>query len=344
MSVLAHSTLKRLLAAVCVVAALALAACGSEDSSSDSTQAQGDKKVRVAYFAQFINDFTQAEFNGAKEVVEAAGGTITLFDGGGDATKQVNQIQDAVTSGNFDVLAIDPVDGAAVVPVVRAANEEGIKTVAVWSPIGKELLNYTPQVDGVATVVGQDISKNGEDIADLTIEACEGKDPCKVAFIAGFIAAPYERARLDAFKRRLATAPNIELVAVQAADYDEQKARAVTQNILQAHGDLDVLASAGEQMITGAITVLDKMGLGPDRLTLVSNGGGAKVLEQIKAGRVFASPVYTPFSLGRAAGEAAVKVGRGESVEPAIDASKLSPIGAIARRETIGDYRAEYAG
>jgi ribose transport system substrate-binding protein len=341
----------------CALASTALTACGSSDAATDTATTataapataaaapdDSAKQVRVAYFAQFINDFTQAEYNGAKDAVEAAGGTITLFDGGGDATKQVNQIQDAVTSGNFDVLAVDSVDGAAVAPAVAEAATKGVKTVAIFSPIGKKLLDYTPQIDGVVTVVGQDIAKNGRDIGDLTIQACKGHDPCNVAFLTGFIAAPYEKARLEAFKAQIATVPSIKLVSVQAAEYDEQKARTITQNLIQSQPDLNVIATAGEQMITGAIPVLDKAGLGPEKITLVSNGGGSKVIAQIKDGRVLASPVYRPFSLGKAAGDAAVQAGRGQQTPASIDAATLSPIGAIADKDNVGDYKAEYAG
>lgn len=310
---------------------------GSDDSASD-----GDDPARVAYFAPLVNGYIQAEFQGIQEGAEAEGGSAQIFDAKLDSNTQITQIEDAAASGNFDAFVIEPVDSTGVVRAVNAANEAGIPVIALFTPIGPDLLKFEPQVEGIVSVIGQPINENGALLGDLTVEACEGKDPCEVALLPGLLQLPDEKLRLDALNAVLAEHPNIKVVATQQADYLAEKGLSVTQNILQANPGLDVVTTLGDQMTRGAEIAVKNAGK-EGEIALIGNGGGQFAMKAIREGRWLGAPVQVPHTYGIRTGEIAVQAARGEDVPESVVTSDLSPIGPVAKQDNVGDFQGEYA-
>jgi len=69
--------------------------------------------------------------------------------------------------------------------------------LANFTPIGTDYSSIAPQVQGMTSYVGESITKNGEDLAQLAIMACAkaGTATCKVAYLEGFKALPLDNAR-----------------------------------------------------------------------------------------------------------------------------------------------------
>lgn len=312
------------------------AGCGGSDDSAS------DDPARVAYFAPLVNGYIQAEFQGIQEGAEAEGGSAQIFDAKLDSNTQITQIEDAAASGNFDAFIIEPVDSTGVVRAVDAANEAGIPVIALFTPIGPDLLKFEPQVEGIVSVIGQPINENGALLGELTVEACEGKDPCEVALLPGLLQLPDEKLRLDALNEVIAEHPNIRVVATQQADYLAEKGLSVTQNILQANPGLDVVTTLGDQMTRGAEIAVRNAGK-EGEIALIGNGGGQFAITAIREGRWLGAPVAVPHTYGIRAGEIAVQAARGEDVPEAVVTSDLSPIGPVARQDNIGDFEGEYA-
>src|SRR5687767_1699042 len=148
MAMLRRPTLFVLLASVSLLVA---AGCGGSDDSA------GDGDARIAYFAPLVNGYIQAEYKGMQEGAQAEGGTMQIFDAKLDSNTQITQIEDAAASGNFDAFVIEPVDSTGVVRAVSAANEADIPVIALFTPIGPDLLKFEPQVEGIVSVIGQPI-------------------------------------------------------------------------------------------------------------------------------------------------------------------------------------------
>lgn len=310
--------------------------CGGSGSSAS------DQPARIAFFAPLVNGYIQAEYKGMQEGAEAEGGTVRIFDAKLDSNTQISQIEDAAASGNFDAFVIEPVDSTGVVRAVEAAHDAGIPVIALFTPIGPDLLKFEPQVEGIVSVIGQPIDQNGRDLGELTVEACEGKDPCEVAVLPGLLQLPDEKLRLDALNGVIAQHPNIEVVATQQADYLAEKGLSVTQNILQAHPGLDVVTTFGDQMTRGAEIAVRNAGK-EGQVVLIGNGGGQFAIEAIREGRWLGAPVAVPHTYGVRTGELAVRAARGEDVPSSVITSDLSPIGPVARRDNLGDFQGEYA-
>lgn len=325
-----------------VLLASATVGLGAGCGGSDDSAADANESVRVAYFAPLVNGYIQAEFKGIQEGVEAEGGTAQIFDAKLDSNTQITQIEDAAASGNWDTFIIEPVDSTGVVRAVNAANDADIPVIALFTPIGPDLLKFEPQVDGIVSVIGQPIDDNGRLLGELTVEACGGKDPCEVALLPGLLQLPDEKLRLEAANEVIAENPNIKVVATQQADYLAEKGLSVTQNILQANPGLDVVTALGDQMTRGAELAVKNAGK-QGEVALIGNGGGQYAIKAIREGRWFGAPVAVPYTYGIRTGEVAVQAARGEDVPKSVLTADLSPIGPVAKQDNVGDFQGEYA-
>jgi ribose transport system substrate-binding protein len=316
-----------------------VAACGSDDEGGGDSAAGDDTPKEVTKIGFFgfagANSFAQATLAGIKEQAAKENVEVEFFDPKFDAATQVSQIQNAITKGGFQAFIVQANDGNAVVPPIREAIEEGIAVVGEFTPIGTKYDTIEPQVDGLI-FVGEPPTENGTALGELGVQACEGVDPCQVAYLEGFKALPLDNARTDAVKAALAAAPNVELVASVEGGYTQDTGLKAAQNVLQAHPDVDVMIGSS-QAIAGAEQAVDDA---KADVKLIGNGGSRQAVEAVKDGRWFATYVIAEKSAGAKAAELAIAAARGEDVPATFDTRQLQePLGT---KENLGDFKGQY--
>ena len=173
-----------------------------------------------------------------------------FFDPNFNAQTQVSQIQDAITSGDYQAFVVQANDGNAVIPAIQQAIKEDIAVVAEFTPIGSNYASIEPPIPGV-TFVGESPVHNGTELGALGIQACKGLNPCNVAYLEGFKSLPLDNARTAAVKKQLATASNVKLVADVEGGYTQASGLKAAQDVLQAHSDVNVIIGSS-QAIEGA--------------------------------------------------------------------------------------------
>jgi ribose transport system substrate-binding protein len=303
--------------------------------------------VRIALFHPVLgNTYTKAVGDGVADSAAKLGGTVQVFgaDPPFDATSQSNEIQDAIVSGNFDVFIIYAVDGNAVVTDVEDAIAAGIKVVAADVVIGPDARTYEPY-DGIVSYIGRTGIDHGTFLGQMIVHACEGTDPCKVGYLNGAQSLTIDQDRVEAIGKVLADHPQIEIVANQEAFYLEDKGYEVTQNILQANPDINVLATSGDQMMLGAEQAVIDAGL-QGKIRLLGNGTGERGYQALKEGRFWADYADIPYTMGQIAGEIAIKAVRGEEVPRFVknDEQKppLPPDGPIITQENVDQFAPQW--
>lgn len=331
--------------AVVATAALCFSAtaCGGSDktaSSDGSTSGSADEKVNIAAFVlATANAYSQGDINGIKKAVEADGNaSLEVFDGGFDGSKQMNQIQDAVVTGKYDAFIVFPNDGAAVTPAVEDAIEDGITVVAAYAPIGNDPTSGEPQVDGLTGLAWVPTLENARATAQSTIDACKtdhaDADPCQVGYITGGLALPNEQARLAEFTKIIGEAEQpIDIVAEGEGEFLEGAGHDAAQDMIQAHGDLDVLVHVGDQMAIGSERAIAEAGK-EGEITIVADGTTKQGVEAVDEGRWFASTVMLPETEGETAAEMAIAATRGQAPS-AFEVNLLdgSPVGPTYTRD-----------
>jgi ribose transport system substrate-binding protein len=324
-----------------VVLALAVggfAGCGSDDGGGGSSASEGSKtKVKKVAFFGFAsaNSFAQATYAGVKEEAAKNNVGVKFFDPNFDSAKQVSQIQNAITSGEYQAFVVQANDGNAVVPPIREAIDEGITVVGEFTPIGTKYDTIEPQVPGLI-FVGEPPTENGTALGEMGVDACKGVDPCNVAYLEGFKALPLDNARTDAVKAALAKAPTVKLVASVEGGYTQDTGLKAAQNVLQAHPDVNVMIGSS-QAIAGAEQAIKDAGT---KVKLIGNGGSRQAVAAVKSGRWFATYVIAEKSAGAKATELAIKKAEGGDVPASFDTRTLQePRGT---KQSLADFEGQY--
>ena len=155
--------------------ALALAACGSDDSGSD---AGGDAGTVGVAMPTKSSERWIADGNNIKEQLEDAGYSVDLQYAEDDIPTQVSQVENMVTKG-VDMLVIAAIDGTALGDVLETAESQDISVIAY-----DRLIRESDTVDYYTTF---DNFKVGVLQAESLVEGLKasGDGPYNVELFAG---------------------------------------------------------------------------------------------------------------------------------------------------------------
>ncbi len=343
-------------AAVALVVAVLASGCGSSSSSSSSSSSAtsgaaastatssgcsyNHKVKNIAFFGfAASNSFAQATWKGVQQVAKACGASAKFFDPNFIATTQVNQMEDAITTGQYQVFIVQANDGLAVVPAVERAIRQGITVVGEFTQIGSRYDTIQPQVHGLI-FVGEGSVQNGHALGQLGIEACKRLNPCKVAYLQGFKTLPLDNARTAAVLQTLKTAPNVQLVATLQGGYTQSTGLAAAEDVLSAHPDVNVIIGSSQAM-EGAQQALRRAGkLG--KIKLIGNGGSCQAIAGVLSGNWFASYIIAEASDGAIATKFGIQAANGMSVPHAYSIDQVQdPLGTKQVIEKTG-FKAQY--
>lgn len=307
----------------------------------------GDKPLHLAFFGLCAcNPYTAGQARGVQKAVKALGNgsTYTFFDGKFLAQPQVNQIQDAVTSGKYNAFVILPNDSAAVVPVVKQAIAKGIKVGALTFPVGPSYtITDRAQVPGVVMSLVNNPVTDGLVTATRTNELCAGKNPCNVVVMMGVRTISWELQRYNAVKKTFTK--NIHIVNVCDGKFLQDGGFKCMQDSLQITKDIDVVMTpSGDEMLTGAQKALAAQGIkignqnSDGKFKFTGLGASTDSVDQVKKGlwdstRVFLGDPTIDTIVVQALSDHVN--GRGAQWPTAFSTDLVSPIGPEVTPETL---------
>lgn len=308
-----------------------------------SVSAQDDGLSIALFNPLGNNEYVTAAENGVRNIIEAAGGTVQAFDAGFDAAEQLNQIQDAITAGEFDAFIIYSVDGVGVTVGVDAAAEAGIPVISLDAPINADRQTLVPY-HNVAGQIARTGLGDGKYIGEAIVAACEGVDPCTVAFLIGFEGFPLDLDRLAAVEAIIADHPNISIVSTQAANYTAEGGNDVTADILQSNPGISVIASVGDQMIVGAELAAEDAGI--EGIKFIGQGGSQDGYRAVTEGRWFATVANIPYTNGQIAAQMALQALDGTLIIRSVDMYNQAPpfpaSGPVITQENAAEFTPQW--
>jgi ribose transport system substrate-binding protein len=300
-----------------LVGLLALGACSGSPATPDGSVGQ-DTEVGIAFFGfAKANSFANATWSGIEKYAAENNATAEFFDGAFDAEQQTKQIQDATTSGKFQVYIIQANDGAAVTTAVEAAVAAGIKVVAEFTPIGTEYDTAEPQVEGTYSLVDVP-SENGKALAVMGLDACKAlnANPCKVGYLQGNAALPLDNTRTQNVVNDL-KAGGAEVFDNLQGGYTADDGRTATQDLLQAHPDVNVIIGSSQAMV-GAEQLVDTT-----KVKLIGNGGSSQAVTAVQEGKWYGTYYLDEVQDGYEAAKMGVEAARGGSPTPGVNLASL---------------------
>lgn len=295
------------------VLAVALTACGTDaetggdtgtDDTSTATDAAGATEGGTVGLAlsTLENPFFVTLRDGAQQAADEAGIELLVSDAQDDAQTQANDLQNFISQG-VDVIVVNAVDSAAVVPSIEAANEAGIPVVTV---------DRAAEGGDIASHIASDNVLGGQLAGEYLFEQIGGSG--NVAMLEGVPGTSAARDRGEGFTNALDEAADIEMVANQTANFNREEGFTVAQNILQSNPDLGGIFAQNDEMALGAVEAAREAGVLED-LVIVGFDATDDALAAIEAGDMAASVAQQPEVLGARGIETAASIIAGEEVE-----------------------------
>lgn len=283
---------KILAATVATIGALALTACGAstpsaapgESSPAENTAAPNGEKVKLGIALPAGNQlFWTGWMKGAEAEAEKLGVELTITDAKNDAQTMNDQVNTMIVSG-IQGLAVASVDPTANKSTAQAASDAGIPMITSNRTLDMEYGG----VGGANPIVHtgfNDIQMGGFQ-GELLIQACEGKDPCRVGLQVGTLGATPQVMRSQGLKDAIASQPSIQIVLEETNDFDPVKAADVTQTMLQKDSNLDFILAQTDPEALAVATVLREQGL-QDKIGVIGIGGSAEGVQAVADGKMF---------------------------------------------------------
>jgi ribose transport system substrate-binding protein len=253
-----------------------------------------------------------------KDIVEAAraeaqkrGYQVVAVSGDLDVAKQQNQVKDFIVR-KVAAIILCPCDSKAIGPAIREANAAGIPVftadIACLDPAAK-----------VVAHVATDNRLGGRMAADAMVEALNGKG--RIAILdhpeveSGMMRTRGFEERLTELRKERPELA-IEVVAKLPGNGDKAKSFQATQDLIQAHPQLDGIFAVNDPSALGAAAALEAAG--KKGVKLVGFDGQPEGLKAIASGIIYADPVQFPDRIGAETVRALVATMDGEEVKAQI--------------------------
>jgi ribose transport system substrate-binding protein len=268
-----------------------------------------EKEYKLGFTCKaFENEFWRMEKEGAEaagKALEDAGYNISLdvraAQGETDEAGQLVVLSDMINKG-YDGILVSPIAEGNLLPGVEDALSQEIPMVVVNDA-------FMPQIKNT---VGAWHWEAGQLAAEWVNEKIGGKG--QVAIVQGLPKAPPARTRTEAFQKWFEeNNPDVEVVAVQNADWDRMKAKNTADVWMQQYPELKAIFANNDTMAMGALeSVKEANRLG--ECFVIGIDGTSEARASIKAGELSATVDSFPFFMSQIGVEVMLRTLAGQDV------------------------------
>ncbi len=318
------------------VAALVLAACGSDDSDTDTTPEEtateteaagetGDLTVGVSWNNFNEERWAKADEKAMKEVFDAEGITYISTDAGSSPEQQVTDVENLISQG-ADALIILAQDGTAILPAVEEAAAAGIPVVGydrlIESPEAFYLTFDNVEVGRMQAQAIYDAVPEGNYVfikgnqADANADFLRGGQEEVLTEAAGCSAITPDN-------------PDAECPIKNVGEsYTDNWAPEVAQTnmeqfLTQNNNEVDAVVASNDGMAGGVVAALEAQGLA-GQVPVSGQDGDAAALNRVGLGTQTVSVWKNAFALGAAAADIATQLAAGaEFTDISVDVAAL---------------------
>lgn len=217
------------------------------------------------------------------------GAKITYFDPALNPVKQVSMIEDCI-SRKPDVIVVNAVDPAAVVPALRKANEAGI-------PVLMQNADTTPEGHAYTKAfIGSQSYDQGYAVGQMIVKALGGKG--NIVVITGKTGQTDTVNRTAGMQAAFKDAKaSIDVLAVQPADWSKDKALTVMQDLLTRFPKIDAVFGQDDPMALGALEAIKAQGREKE-IKVFGVNGNKEACQAIKAGDMYGTALQLSYLVG----------------------------------------------
>lgn len=285
------------LAVSAIACVLVAAGCGPAQEPVAKEKVIGASLLTQTHV--FFQDMTAA----MKVAAEKQGFKLRIQFAEFDSRKQIDQMDTFIAQG-VDAIIVSPADSSGLNPVIAEARAKKIPVfTADIAAHGADVVSH----------IASDNEHGGVLVAEYLAKLINGKG--KVAIIDHpTVASAQDRVR--GFEQTMAKYPGIQIVVKAPGEGQRDKALRVTQDILQAHTDLNGIFGINDDSALGALAAVEAAGL-QDKIMIVGFDGTPEAAAAIAAGKALkADAVQYPAKIGEKTIDVIAAYFRGESVPP----------------------------
>jgi ribose transport system substrate-binding protein len=334
---------------VAAAAGLALAACGSGSGSASSSgspaASSAGKHLNIAYLSFAVENSYDAPMLAAAQAVAADNNaSLKVFDANNSPQTQFSQLQDAINSGQYQGIIVQPIFGTGLLSLVKQAIAKGIKVVNMDQILGPDLSTDKPQVPGLSANVTFVPTEIGTKLGNLVVQACQAHslNPCKVGYLYDIKASALDVAIHGAFAKAIASDSGVKVVAQGQSFFSPTQGLTAVQNMLQANPSLNLIVGSDQGIEGGAQALATAHKTG--KVILVGYGASAAALAGVSAGAWYGDVAQAPASEGRLAVSAMIKALRDSKSSGGIDPVASLPNGGVVTKANSSQFTAEWPG
>ena len=343
--------LRRSIPLLAALTGLTLTACGSSGGSAGSggsgsaSPSVTAKPLTIAYLSFAVENSYDAPMLAAAQAVASDNhATMKVFDANNSPQTQFTQLQDAINSGQYSGIVLQPIFGTGLLTLVKQAIAKGIKVVNMDQILGPNLSTDKPQVPGLSANVTFVPTEIGTKLGNLVVQACKAKklNPCKVGYLYDIKASALDVAISGAFNKAIAADPAVKVVAQGQSFFSPTQGLTAVQNMLQATPGLSLIVGSDQGIEGGAQALATAHQTG--KVILVGYGASAAALAGVASGAWYGDVAQAPASEGRLALQAMVAALKTGKVSGGIDPVAGLPNGGIVTKSNVSQFTAEWPG
>jgi ribose transport system substrate-binding protein len=268
----------------------------------------------IAFFGQATNAYTYtvAQTNAAVAEGKKLGYNVSAFFSGLNPATELANFQNAITSGKYAGIIMQPVNSQLCVPMKTMPLKYHVLVSIVGSPLcdkgtGNGAVLWAP---GTINYIG---GQNNVDGINSVLATAAKLSPGNqnAAFIMGLNGHPSVVAWQAAWVPFAKAHPNWKLIDTSYTDFTTPQAFSATENALTAHPNITAIFSPYIDVTSGVVKALSAEGK-TGKIAVYENGGGSKIAAGlVKGGQITGDlPVY-PADLGTTGVDQMVKALQG---------------------------------
>ena len=292
-----------LLVFLCTIIIL-LSSCQSGDAGDRNTEPVATIGVSVLtmthpFFLDMVDELRKtAEANNFEVIVNSSEFDVAV---------QKNQISDFIVQ-QVDAMIICPADSRAIGTAIQEANMAGI-------PIFTADIAVLVEDAEVIAHIGIDNYEGGRMAGELALELLGGDGQIAIVDHPE-VESVIQRTKgfMDVVNDALSQGQAVEVVSRLPGSGSMDKSFKATEDILQAHPEVDVIFGINDETALGAVAAIEKAGKS-GAVQVIGFGGKEEALKAVREGTLYADIITHPRQIGSRVIESIARYMEGEQVE-----------------------------
>lgn len=278
--------------------------------------AQDDMRIALVVKALGIG-FFEAAYEGAQEAAEELGNVEIIYTGPTTTTAEGQiQVISSLIAQRVDAIAVSANDQDALVPILRRAQQRGIKVISWDSGVAPEgrSVHLNPSSNEL-------IGRMNVQLAADALEA-KGVNSGQMAILSATPTSTNQNVWIEEMKKVLPEFSQLEFVETVYGDDLADKSYRESVALMRNHPDLDVIvAPTTVGILAAAQAVSDQGRIGEVYVTGL--GLPSELAGHVESGAMHSFAIWNPIDLGYAATMIAYNLITGNATESSVGMGRL---------------------